>query len=77
MRNFFSNALILVTALAFLPHPLLVAGTEIVQMNRSVIPRFTLEQAIDYIQDDELIEVTPDSIRMRKKFLSENDRKRR
>ena len=29
--------------------------------------RFTLEQAIDYIQDDELVEVTPTSIRMRKK----------
>ncbi|KAF3363089.1 GTP-binding protein TypA/BipA-like protein [Chlamydiales bacterium STE3] len=39
--------------------------------------RFTLEQAIDYIQDDELIEVTPDAIRMRKRFLSENDRKRK
>ena len=38
--------------------------------------RFTLEQAIDYIQDDELIEVTPDSIRMRKRFLTENERKR-
>lgn len=38
--------------------------------------RFTLEQAIDYIQDDELIEVTPDSIRLRKKYLTENERKR-
>lgn len=38
---------------------------------------FTLEQAIDYIQDDELIEVTPDSIRLRKKFLTEMDRKRK
>lgn len=38
--------------------------------------RFTLEQAIDYIQDDELIEVTPNSIRMRKRFLTENERKR-
>lgn len=38
--------------------------------------RFTLEQAIDYIDDDELIEVTPDSIRMRKRFLTENERKR-
>lgn len=38
--------------------------------------RFTLEQAIDYIQDDELIEVTPESIRMRKRFLTENERKR-
>lgn len=39
--------------------------------------RFTLEQAIDYIQDDELIEVTPDVIRMRKRFLAEADRKRK
>jgi outer membrane protein len=46
MRRFFSNALIIFTALAFLPHSLLLAGTEIVQMNRSVIPRFTLQQAI-------------------------------
>lgn len=38
--------------------------------------RFTLEQAIDYIQDDELIEVTPDAIRMRKRFLTEAERKR-
>jgi GTP-binding protein len=38
--------------------------------------RFTLEQAIDYIADDELIEVTPDSIRMRKRYLTENERKR-
>jgi len=38
--------------------------------------RFTLEQAIDYIQDDELIEVTPEAIRMRKRFLTENERKR-
>lgn len=37
--------------------------------------RFTLEQAIDYIQDDELIEITPTSIRMRKRFLTENERK--
>ena len=37
---------------------------------------FTLEQAIDYIQDDELIEVTPDSIRMRKRYLTEQERKR-
>ena len=38
--------------------------------------KFTLEQAIDYIQDDELIEVTPLSVRMRKRFLTEGDRKR-
>ena len=39
--------------------------------------KFTLEQAIDYIQDDELIEVTPEAVRMRKRFLTENERKRK
>ena len=39
--------------------------------------RFTLEQAIDYIQEDELIEVTPEAIRMRKRYLTENERKRK
>lgn len=38
---------------------------------------FTLEQAIDYIQDDELVEVTPNFIRLRKRLLSENERKRK
>jgi len=37
---------------------------------------FTLEKAIDYIEDDELIEVTPKSINLRKKILTEVDRKR-
>lgn len=37
---------------------------------------FTLEQAIDYIEDDELVEVTPTSIRVRKTILKEQDRKR-
>ena len=38
--------------------------------------RFSLEQAMEFIDDDELIEVTPNSIRLRKRFLSENQRKR-
>lgn len=38
--------------------------------------KFTLEQAIDYIADDELVEVTPNFIRLRKLFLTEIDRKR-
>jgi GTP-binding protein len=38
--------------------------------------RFTLEQAIDYIADDELVEVTPNFIRLRKLYLTEIDRKR-
>lgn len=37
---------------------------------------FTLEQAIDFIQDDELVEVTPRFIRLRKKYLTEMERKR-
>jgi len=35
-----------------------------------------LEQALEYINDDELLEVTPKNIRMRKKILSETTRKR-
>jgi GTP-binding protein len=40
------------------------------------IRRMTLEDALDYIKDDEYVEVTPLSIRLRKKYLTENDRKR-
>ena len=36
----------------------------------------TLEAALEYIEDDELIEVTPQAIRLRKRFLSTSDRKR-
>ena len=36
----------------------------------------TLERAIEYVGDDEYVEVTPDNIRLRKKFLTENERKR-
>ena len=36
----------------------------------------TLESAIEFISDDELVEVTPTSIRLRKRFLSEHDRRR-
>ena len=36
----------------------------------------TLEAALEYIEDDELIEVTPQSIRLRKRFLSASDRKK-
>ena len=38
--------------------------------------RMTLEKALAYIEDDELVEVTPKSIRLRKKILDENDRKK-
>ena len=38
--------------------------------------KYSLEQALDFIEDDELVEVTPKEIRLRKKFLNESDRKR-
>ncbi|HUD96808.1 MAG TPA: translational GTPase TypA [Woeseiaceae bacterium] len=38
--------------------------------------RFSLEQALEFVDDDELLEVTPVSLRVRKKFLTENERKR-
>ncbi len=38
--------------------------------------RFSLEQALEFIDDDELVEVTPDNIRIRKQLLKESDRKR-
>ncbi len=37
---------------------------------------FTLEEALEYIQEDEYVEVTPNAIRLRKIYLDENDRKR-
>jgi GTP-binding protein len=36
----------------------------------------TLEEAIDYIGNDEYVEITPESIRLRKKILNEVERKR-
>jgi GTP-binding protein len=38
--------------------------------------RLTLEQAVAYIDDDELVEVTPKSIRLRKRYLDPHERKR-
>ena len=38
--------------------------------------KLSLEQALEFIDDDELVEVTPKSIRLRKKFLTESDRKK-
>jgi GTP-binding protein len=36
----------------------------------------SLEQCIDFIEDDELLEVTPKSLRLRKRYLDPTDRKR-
>jgi GTP-binding protein len=38
--------------------------------------RMTLERAITYVADDELVEVTPKAVRLRKRHLDANDRKR-
>jgi GTP-binding protein len=38
--------------------------------------RFALEEALEYINDDELVEVTPTAIRMRKRILDHNERRR-
>jgi GTP-binding protein len=38
--------------------------------------QFSLEEAMEYIQKDEYLEITPKSIRMRKIYLDENERKR-
>ncbi|MFA6024754.1 MAG: translational GTPase TypA [Candidatus Gracilibacteria bacterium] len=40
------------------------------------ISEMTLEKAIEYIKDDEFVEITPKNIRLRKKYLTETDRKR-
>ena len=51
------------------------SGTDDAQVLSPAI-KYTLEQALEFIDDDELVEVTPVSIRIRKKLLTENDRKR-
>ena len=38
--------------------------------------RLSLEQSLEFIDDDELVEVTPNHLRLRKRFLKETDRKR-
>ena len=38
--------------------------------------QFSLEQCIDFIEDDELLEVTPKNLRLRKRYLDANERKR-
>lgn len=39
--------------------------------------KFTLEEALSFINDDELVEITPNSIRLRKRYLKENERKKK
>lgn len=40
------------------------------------VQQMTLEQALEYIADDELVEITPQNIRLRKKLLTDNERRR-
>ncbi|MCK4537039.1 MAG: translational GTPase TypA, partial [Desulfuromonadales bacterium] len=51
------------------------SGTD--EATRLTTPReLTLEQALEFIDNDELVEVTPKSIRLRKRILNENERKK-
>ncbi|MBT9494355.1 MAG: hypothetical protein IV107_18870, partial [Paucibacter sp.] len=36
----------------------------------------TLEYGVEFVEDDELVEITPKSVRLRKRYLTENERKR-
>ena len=47
---------------------------ENIQLTPPII--FTLEQALEFIEDDEFVDVTPNAIRVRKKILKEVDRKK-
>lgn len=50
---------------------------EIAERRNGVPPiRHTLESAVEFISDDELVEITPKSIRIRKRLLLEHQRKR-
>ncbi|HGX93712.1 MAG TPA: translational GTPase TypA, partial [Candidatus Tenderia sp.] len=51
------------------------SGTDEAQVLTPPIKQ-TLEQALEFVDDDELVEVTPNHIRLRKKLLTENERKR-
>ena len=64
-----------------LPMPSSVMGLSYGDCDRlaKMVPfdlKMTLEKALAYIEDDELVEITPKSIRLRKKHLDANERKR-
>ena len=52
------------------------ASTKEIVVRLDVARKFTLEDALEFIADDELVEVTPTAIRLRKRMLDENERKR-
>ena len=48
-----------------------------ITLNRArALNALSLEYAVEFIEDDELVEITPKSVRVRKRFLKESDRKR-
>ncbi len=50
--------------------------SEVTSIWKSPFTLLTLEEALDFIEDDELLEVTPESLRMRKRYLTLGERKR-
>ncbi len=52
------------------------SGTDEAMNLKTIIP-MTLEKAIEYIADDEYVEITPQNIRLRKRFLKDHERKRK
>ena len=55
----------------------LTSGTRLISSILLTPPvKFSLEQALEFINSDELVEITPTNIRMRKKFLKEHERKK-
>ena len=63
---------------ALLPIVMLYIGKLIIDEAVRLVPpvQLTLESAVEFIDDDELVEITPKEIRLRKKLLTESDRKR-
>ena len=67
-------------AAVILPRGLVIEGLDdskkLTEKKREALFDPILEQAIAYIDDDEMVEVTPKSIRLRKRYLDPNERKR-
>jgi GTP-binding protein len=52
------------------------SATKEIDTRLDVARKFALEEALEYINDDELVEVTPTAIRIRKRMLDHNERRR-
>ena len=62
------------TAAYNLHHMISIVGDENILLTPPIL--FSLEQALEFIEEDELVEVTPTSVRVRKRHLKEHERKR-